>query len=363
MSDDSLSEDWGILKSWLPSDLDTLAVQQGFFRRARGLQDAERWLRLILMHVAGGLSLKQTSVRAQELGLASVSSVALFKRLRHAERWLGALTAHLLSTQRRLMSQQVWPWKGPLRVIDATEIHEPGDTGSEWRLHYSLRLPEMVCDHYELTDTGAGEKLGRFSFAPQEIVLVDRGYSHRAGVAHVLKAGAHVIVRWNPAVFPLMSPEGRPFLVLPKVRALKVGQVAQWAVRFEWAGRSHRLRLCARKKGRLAAEQARRKALRKAQQNGTTAGPLSLELSQYVLVLTSVPSSVMLAAAVLELYRCRWQVELAFKRLKSSLGMGHVPKSQDHSARGWMQAKILHSLLVERTLMEARFFSPWGDAR
>jgi hypothetical protein len=56
-------------------------------------------------------------------------------------------------------------------------------------------------------------------------------------------------------------------------------------------------------------------------------------------------------------------VELAFKRLKTLLGMGHVPKSNDASARGWMQAKILIALLIERTILEARLFSPWGDGR
>ena len=56
-------------------------------------------------------------------------------------------------------------------------------------------------------------------------------------------------------------------------------------------------------------------------------------------------------------------MELCFKRLKSLLGMGHVPKSHDASAKAWMQAKILTSLLIERTLFEARVLSPWGDAR
>jgi hypothetical protein len=94
---DSLPDEWFILRQWLPEDLRGLAVQSGFFRRNRGLQDSDCWLRLILMHVAGGLSLKQTAVRARELGLANVSSVALHKRLKQAEDWLASLTKHVLS--------------------------------------------------------------------------------------------------------------------------------------------------------------------------------------------------------------------------------------------------------------------------
>ena len=70
MTTDALPDDWSLLRRWFPEDLNEGAVQHQFFQRARGLQDAEVWLRLILMHVAGGLSLKQTAVRSRELGLA-----------------------------------------------------------------------------------------------------------------------------------------------------------------------------------------------------------------------------------------------------------------------------------------------------
>jgi Transposase DDE domain len=65
---------------------------------------------------------------------------------------------------------------------------------------------------------------------------------------------------------------------------------------------------------------------------------------------------------VLEFYRARWQVELAFKRLKSLLQMGQVPKKKEASCRAWMQGKILTALLSERLLCEARFF-PHGVTR
>ncbi len=363
MPNDSLPEDWAVLRSWLPADLDHRARQCGFFLRARGLQDAECWLRLILMHVAGGLSLEQTAARAGELGLAELSGVALFKRLRRAEPWLRDLTHYLLAEQRKWSGRLRWPWRQGLRVIDATEVQEPGATGSCWRVHYSLRLPEMACDHYELTDAHGGEKLGRFTFHPGELAIVDRGYSHRAGVASVLKAGAHVLVRWNHALFPLETPEGKPLEVFRYLNGSKVGETGEVPVRFADGRQHHPLRLCFRKKGQVAAARALRKSLRKAQKNGTRPDPLALKLTSYILVLTSVEDTVLKTSAVLELYRCRWQVELAFKRLKGLLGMGHVPKSDDDSSKAWMQAKILTALLIERTIMEARLFSPWGDDR
>ena len=41
-------------------------------------------------------------MRARELGLARISSVALFKRLRKAERWLADLTHYMLADHQRL---------------------------------------------------------------------------------------------------------------------------------------------------------------------------------------------------------------------------------------------------------------------
>jgi uncharacterized protein YegP (UPF0339 family) len=274
--------------------------------------------------------------------VAQVSSVALHKRLEKAEDWLARLTQHVL--------RQCWArpvrHEGlrPIRVIDATDIQEPGSTGTFLRLHYSLTLPNLRCDHYEVTDAKGGEKLGRFSFRRGEIVLADRGYSHRAGAAGVLAAGADFVLRWHASVFPL----------------LRVGEVAEWDATFEQEGRSYPVRLCGLRKSRQAAAKARRKALDKARRNQTQPDTDSLELTQYVLVLTSLTRQEMPAAKVLEFYRSRWQVELAFKRLKSLLALGHVPKTNDDTAKAWMQGKVLVALLIEKILYEGRFFSPWG---
>ncbi len=359
MANDALPEEWELLREWLPEDLDARARQHQFFQRERGLTNGERWLRLILMHVAGGLSLEQTAVRARELGLAQISGVALFKRLRKAEDWLRDLCQHLLAEQQRRLGRSLWPSEYRVRAIDATDIQEPGSTGTDWRVHYSIRLPELVCDHYELTDNTGGEKFGRFHFAKNQLILADRGYSHRAGAAKVLDSGAALLLRWNPTVLPVEAAGAKEFDLLGELRRLPKRGAGEWKVQFEYQGKTYPLRLCAIRKNRVAAERACRKVLRKAQRKGTQAQAQSLELAPYVLVLTSLPPKFS-ASQVLQLYRCRWQVELAFKRLKSLLGAGHVPKSDDQSARAWMQAKILTALLLERLLLEAKIFSPWG---
>jgi hypothetical protein len=359
MSTDALPEEWKIIRDWLPGDLDERAREQQFFKRQRGLTDAEIWLRLILMHVAGGLSLEQTAMRARELKLADISGVALFKRLRRAEPWLRNLCQHLLSEQQLRLGRWRWPNQYRVRAIDATTVQEPGSTGSDWRIHYSIRLPELVCDHYEVTDAQGGERLGRFDFKKDELILADRGYSHAAGAAKVLDSGAVVLMRWHVKAFPVRAIGGKTFDLLPRLRRLSKQSAGEWKVQFVHERTVYYLRLCAVRKSRVAIERAQRKVRDDARSEGRQASAESLELAEYILVLTSLPPE-FTCSQVLELYRCRWQIELAFKRLKSLLGAGHVPKVDDQSARAWMQAKILTSLLLERLLLEAKIFSPWG---
>jgi len=40
---------------------------------------------------------------------------------------------------------------GTVRVVDGTIVKEPGKTGSQWRILYSLQLPSLLCDFLEVT--------------------------------------------------------------------------------------------------------------------------------------------------------------------------------------------------------------------
>lgn len=359
-----IEDEWPVIRRFLPEDLDASARLHGAMRRRRGqITDADQLLRLLLLHVAGGLSLEQAVTRARARGLASLNAMALHKRLCTSHQWLQALTAHLLeSIQVHLQSgEDCWKLGRRVRILDATDIQEPGSTGTDWRVHYSLRLPEMCCDFFELTDVHGAESLRRLPVARGDLVLVDRGYNDRKAVGQVLDQGGDVILRYNSGAFPLLDAAGRPFDPLPKLRPLRIGGAGQWSVKFQVAGdREVAARLCAVRKSPEQARRARQKAERKARSNATRIRSSTLEYADFVVVLTTVPTAEMKLAVVLEFYRARWQVELAFKRLKSLLQMGQLPKTKAASCRAWMQGKILTALLIERLLCEARFFSPWG---
>ena len=201
-------KEWPVIRRLLPADLDDSARQFGAMRRQRGaVTSAEDLLRLLLMHIAGGLSLEQTVVRARIQGLPSINAMALHKRLCRSEHWLAALTTHLVESIRPRLNGNDHCWKHGrrVRILDATDVQEQGATGSDWRLHYSVRLPELCCDWFQLTDIHVGESLRHLPVEKGDLVLVDRAYNDRKTIGVLLTQGADVIVRYNSGAFPLLD--------------------------------------------------------------------------------------------------------------------------------------------------------------
>ncbi len=78
------------------------------------------------------------------------------------------------------------------------------------------------------------------------------------------------------------------------------------------------------------------------------------------MVFTTLPGTAANAEQVLEGYRLRWQIELVFKRLKSIVQLGHVPKLDDQSSRAWLLGKLFVALLTQKLIQVGRATSPWG---
>lgn len=354
---------WEILRRFLPEDLDGSARAAGAMRRHRGqVKRGEDLLRLLLMHIAGGLSLEQTVARAEVQGLPRLNAMALHKRLCTSHQWLAALTGHLLEGIRPLLREtgDCWNFGRSVRILDATDVQEPGSSGTDWRIHYSLRLPELCCDFFELTDKHGGESLRRLPVKPGDLVLVDRGYNDRQAVGRIMEAGADVILRYHSTSFPLLSTSGNAFDPLKRLRRLPLGKVGHWPVSFMAGNKRVQARVCALRKTPEQAERARCKIKAKMRAKFEQVKPATLEYAEFIVVICTVPAQEMNARVALEFYRARWQVELAFKRLKSLLMLGQLPKKKPESSQAWMQGKILTALLLERLMCEERFFSPWG---
>src|SRR5208337_4616412 len=139
----ALREDWQGLQGLFPAGWEEMGRSSGAVARLRGFHSLNDLFRTLLLHVGCGWSLRETAVEAKLAGIADVSDVTLLNRLRDAEPWL------------RQLCEELWKENGvqlqgsflgrALRLLDATVVCEPGPTGGQWRIHYSLRLPHLEC--------------------------------------------------------------------------------------------------------------------------------------------------------------------------------------------------------------------------
>jgi hypothetical protein len=80
-------DEWEVIERLLPPGWEAKAKETGTLRRCRGFREPGVLLRVLMIHLVDGCSLRETAVRAAEGGLAKVSDVALLKALwRRAQR-------------------------------------------------------------------------------------------------------------------------------------------------------------------------------------------------------------------------------------------------------------------------------------
>ena len=316
----------------------------------------------LLIHIGCGYSLRETVTRAKLAGLADISDVALLGRLKKAKNWLHSLCVALFEEQGAMPNCER---SFQVRLFDATNVKEPGKTGSLWRIHYSVQLPSLTCDFFKLTTTkgkGTGESFFQYSIKKGDYIIADRGYSTASGIHHVVSKKAYVMVRVNTHTLPLLNLKHQPFYLLKNVQTLKkAGTIRSWKVLVPGRENKHVPgRICAIRKSNEAIKIAQDKILKEARKKSRKTKPETLEYAKYVIVFTNFPEDSFSDYDVLNWYRSRWQVELVFKRFKSIAQLGHLPKRSDDSSKAWLYGKLFVALLTNKIIDYAFSFSPWG---
>jgi len=357
-----MDEDWDILVSLLPKDWLEQAVNTSALKGLRKDKSAKDLLRTLLIHLACGYSLRETALRARQAKLADMSDVALLKRLRKSKDWLAALCSSMFQ-DRGISMEGIGD--SEVRLFDATNIKEPGKTGSLWRVHYSVRIPSLRCDFFKVTAVegkGTGESLKQFSIQKGDHIIADRGYSTPSGIEHVRRCKGHVLVRMSPHNLQVLDSAGQTMPWKERLGEITgSGHVRSWPVSIPGTG-GKRIsgRVCAVRKTQEAIRQTHKNLRRRASKNGQKLLPETLLYAEYVIVFTTFSESKFSAAEVMKWYRIRWQIELVFKRFKQIAQLGHLPKHDDESAQAWLYGKLFIAMMAEKLILQARSISPWG---
>ena len=343
--------DWDTLVSLLPANWEQLADDHKQLLVKHGnakITNAGDLLRLILVHAAADLPLRQTVALVAEAGGPSLSPMRLHKKMIRAGGYLHALVTAMVDTPMGLAAEK---WAGySVSTVDATVISRPGSINGDARIHARMRLADLKYLQIRSTGIDEGETFCGFKFEPGELVVGDRGYCNARGVGHVLDAGADVLVRLNRSSMPVFWPGTEdPIDIMGTLRALPRTAVReQEVVVFHKVGRHTRKiygRLCMT---RLPEREARKARERARKEHGANVSADTLEAAGYVVLFTTTPANRLSAAQCIELYRLRWQIELQFKRWKTLCGFDRMPNFRQDTIEAWLYAKIVAAVLLEK---------------
>jgi IS4 transposase len=325
-------------------DLEATARARGALRRRREVGSAEDLLRLAFAFVLGRLSLRSLAAWAAEREIADLSDVALLKRLKGSAEWLGDLAAAALGALQPEAGVGL-PGARRLVAVDATAVVPPGKR-TYWLVHTAFDIQAQRFIAVEPSERTEPERLARGGVAAGEIRLADRGYARADEIAAVIEGQGDLIVRIGANHLALRDADGDAVDRAALCGRAQTDGVQDVPVRLR--GRPEiGLRLIVWALPPNVAETARRRARRDARSWGYAPSAAGLVTAGCLLLVTSLPADLWPAERVLAAYRLRWQVELAFKRLKSIIGLEALKAKDPQLARCWINTALLASLLTE----------------
>lgn len=361
----TLLPSWSLLEAHLPEGWRDWAKSYRILTNRRlphnaKLKTVDEVLYLLLSYVGLGTSLRTVSAATRVTdAVPTLTSVSLHQWMRKCGPWMSQIAAAMVDPIARVPAR----WHG-LDVIagDGSVITQPGSKGTDARVHYALRLSDLGYVHAEVTNPTVGEKFERFPVAKDQLWLLDRNFCNPPAFAHALARKAHLLTRYNSGTLPLWTEAGEAFDVLQALGTLEApGASASWSLVVRSGARRVAVRLLARR----ATEEQRQKHLERLRKDyGSKIPPRLVALAGYLLLVTTLDEKRLSTNEAFDLYRLRWQVELAIKQDKSLGELGDLPCLLPDTIHAWLVAKILLTLLVRRLAKQADqpAFPPCADA-
>jgi IS4 transposase len=318
-------------------------------------------LRLALAYGCCGLSLRQSALWAAGDGIANLSDEALYKRLSKTGSWLGQIALSLLGGGGDGRGDG-GEHRRRLRVIDGTTISAPGASRPTWRLILNFDPETQRLCGLSISPIAQGESLKHCSLGPGDLAIADRGFARAPGLAAVRAQGADFLVRLGSRSLRLFDLEGNRIELAKLLGDAGPEEIDQPVLIGDAKARAC-VRLVASRLPDAAADGNRLKLKRAGQQEGYEPSPAAQLTAGYLILLTSIDKAEIPAINLIALYRQRWQVELAIKRMKTLGGLDRLPAKSCELATAWLNANLIGTLLTENLAAEVLDSPPSGPAR
>jgi len=182
-----------------------------------------------------------------------------------------------------------------------------------------------------------------------ELWIKDLGYYNSNYFQEVDKKKAFFIsrIKTNTVLYELTCGE---FKILDVVKMLKFSDEILDKRLFlkQSSGDMYEMRLVGKKLPTKVSDERKRKAYKNAKSNGKQLTEKEIQLLDWFLVITNVPEDMLSVDTICELYRLRWQIELQFKALKSSLDFEKFGKVGVNYFKCLLFGKLIMVLLIMR---------------
>jgi hypothetical protein len=330
-------------------DLDGLARETRALLRRRGVRSGADLLRLGLAWGPGGNSLQETAAWARMLGFADLTDEALVQRLHQAAGFFEAVAGRLLTA-----AAGAAPLQGRcIRIADSTSLSGRASRGTDWRIHGVYDLTRGRFSQLQVTDAHGGEALDRGLPIANEIRIADRGYANAQSwqrFLHDSAGSADFIVRLRWSTVRLVDEHGKLFDLIRWLQTRPEDTQTHDLTIWAQSGRRQTplaIRLIARRKPAEATAETIRQLRRQASRKQHRLDPRSEIAAGFVLLASSLPEQGFATDEILAAYRLRWQIELAFKRLKSLLKIDQIRTRTDTGTRCWLHLHLILALLCD----------------
>jgi hypothetical protein len=329
----------------LPRNILDKAYEFKAFCRARKIKTPLELLRIVFLYCGLDFSLRETSANFTLLH-ESITDSSIAERLQACAPWLKAMLSEMMGLNKEQL-------KGKrVILVDASSIEAPGATGTDYKIHLGFDLLQLEFVEIKITDKHTAESLRNFSVEQGDIIIGDRGYCDANAIIEKKEKGVNTIIRLNTGAVVLYNNKNNEIDLVKELDSQPESTTRTIPVMIKnKEGKTQTSWIHAYRLSEEQANEARRKIRRVASREGRTPKQKTLILAGWVIVLTTMSPEEISAQTVIEIYRCRWQIELAFKRLKSILDADQLrARVESQLADVWLNGKMLYALMLERRM-------------
>jgi hypothetical protein len=203
------------LLSVMPEGWQAKAKELGALTRGREIKKAIDLLRLVFLYLTEGKSFSGTSALLHLSGICSITKKAVFTRFQKCGEWLRWLCESIYRNNNVIIEVPHWLGERKVYLVDASDEAVHGSDKTDYRLHYAIGLFDLGMKEMALTSMETGEKVSNFkAFGEHDIVMGDRAYCSKQGIAYLLGRGSGFLFRFGTQRFRVYNRHGRSVNIL-----------------------------------------------------------------------------------------------------------------------------------------------------